>query len=89
MGKLAFERPVRATTAAGGYPQGVESRTVRSKGDYLTYLHNETGEDRLVMLVAKRRQFAEILNVNTEERIPSPVMTLAPYETRIMRIKLR
>ncbi|KPJ54652.1 MAG: hypothetical protein AMS16_04570 [Planctomycetes bacterium DG_58] len=89
MERLGFDRPVRALTLAGGYPEGVESRTVRFKGDYLTYLHNETGEPRTVKLVATGKQVAEIFNLNIEERIPAPTMTLAPYETRIMRIRLR
>jgi hypothetical protein len=89
MDSLGFERPVRAVAAAGGYPEGVESRTVKFEDGFLTYLHNETGKEAAVKLDAPGRQFAEIFCVNTEQKLASPAMTLAPYETRIMRIKLR
>ncbi|HUW55735.1 MAG TPA: beta-galactosidase trimerization domain-containing protein [Planctomycetota bacterium] len=89
MGRLAFDRPIRALTPAGDFPEGVESRTVSRRGDCLTYLHNETGEEKTVKLAAKGKQFAEIFNLNTEEKVPSATMTLAPYETRILRIRLR
>jgi hypothetical protein len=88
-----FERPIRAVTPADGYLEGVESRTVPFEGGYLTYLHNESDKDVTVKLFAagteSGKSFAEIFCVNTEEKIASPTMKLAPYETRIMKIKLK
>ncbi|HUV38406.1 MAG TPA: hypothetical protein VMY39_02280 [Planctomycetota bacterium] len=89
MDVLAFDRPVRATTLAGGYPEGVESRTVSFEGSHLTYLHNETGEAQTVRLVAKDRDIAEVFWLNREVKLPSTVITLAPYETRLLRVTLR
>ncbi len=86
----SFDRPIRALTLAGGYPDGVESRTVMEGGAYLTYLHNETGQAQTLKLTSPAgKQFTEIHNLNTDVMLPSPVMTLAPYETRIMRISLK
>ena len=90
MTEAGFNRPIRALGAASTYPEGVESRTVEEGGAYLTYLHNETGQPQTVRLTSPAgKQFTEIHNLNTDTMLPSPVMTLAPYETRIMRISLK
>jgi len=82
------ERLVRAYGPKGVYLNGVESRTVSFEGGLLTYLQNTTGEPQVVELKAKKK-IVEIENVNTETKVASPKMTLAPYETRIMKIKTK
>ena len=89
MNKLGFDRPVRALTPDGGYPDGVESRTVPHADGYLTYLHNQMGEERAVRLEVKGSKIAAIRHLNQEKELPVGPMTLAPYETRIMRVTVK
>ncbi len=90
MASAGFDRPIRAFAPDGSYLDGVESRTTTEGGAYLTYLHNETEKEQAVKLVSTAgKQFTEIRNLNADVMLPGPVMTLAPYETRIMRISLK
>jgi beta-galactosidase GanA len=88
MDALAFPRAIRAFAPDGKYPEGVESRTVAFDGALLTYLHNFTGKGVTVKLSAAK-DIGDIFNVNTETKVDSPTMTLAPYETRIMKVKMK
>jgi len=90
MDDLRFQRPVRAFTPDGGYPPGVESRTVSAEGALLTYLANTTGKSVEVKLTAPAATpIKAIWNYNAAAKEDSPTMTLAPYETRIMKIEIK
>lgn len=88
MEQCRVARPIRMHTPDGGYPSGVESRTVSCEGAFLTYLANTTDRSVAVTLAA-RAPIGEFWDYNRAERVSGPAMTLAPFETRIMRIRLR
>jgi len=88
MDQCRLNRPVRARLADGSYPPGVESRTVRHEGALLTYLANTTGEKVAVELKSPV-PIAATWNFNAETRHMGATVTLAPYETRIMRVELQ
>ena len=87
MESLDFDRPIRALTPDGKYPAGVESRTVAVGGSMLTYLCNTSGKSVVVKLKSAK-SLAEIWNLNADRRESGAEIALAPYETRIMRIKV-
>ena len=84
-----FDRPIRMTA-----DDGVEMRAVRSGRDFLVYVANTTGKVAAAKLMA-----FPLLNVFdgstrkltvydlTTERPGEADMKLAPYETRILRVK--
>jgi len=78
-------RPVRALSADGSFPQGVESRTVKYDGAYLTYLHNLDPEAKEIQLKSDRR-IKEIFWLNKAEKLPGPTIELAPLETKILKL---
>ncbi|MFB3890785.1 MAG: beta-galactosidase trimerization domain-containing protein [Phycisphaerae bacterium] len=85
-GGVGVEREIRLRTADDKHPQGLESRTVPYDGDWLTYIANTTPKSVQVKLVSARK-IGQIINLNTETAVSDATMTLAPYETRIMKIK--
>lgn len=88
MDLAGVSRPVRVHAPDGGCLEDVESRTVAQDGALLTYLCNTAGRPAEVELVA-RTPVTEIWNFQREERVPGPNMVLAPFETRIMRVRLQ
>ena len=83
MKRSGVQRPFRAFIPHGGYPDGVEFRAVRSGGGYLAYLANTTLEPREVVVAGLVRT---IHNISTGVDQKDEKITLAPLETRIMRI---
>ena len=81
-----ISRTIRVLTPDGKYPDGVESRTAPIEGASLTYLHNETSQAQTVQLKSAR-PLETIFNVSTGAELTDATMTLAPYETRILRIR--
>ncbi|HHN46006.1 MAG TPA: hypothetical protein ENN09_01070, partial [Planctomycetes bacterium] len=80
-------RPIRVFTQRGGYPEGVESRTVYFEGGLLTYLNNRSSLSVPVSLHGVDTKTMEIWNVSADRKERSPRMTLAPYETRIIHVR--
>ncbi|MBI3829364.1 MAG: beta-galactosidase trimerization domain-containing protein [Planctomycetes bacterium] len=86
LGEAGAPRPVRAFSAQGGYPEGVESRTVLFEGQWLTYLVNTNKEPVKIKLSAERG-IGAIFNLNSATRASSATLTLEPYESAIYKIQ--
>nr|MBA3710283.1 beta-galactosidase trimerization domain-containing protein [Planctomycetota bacterium] len=86
MDRVGCARPIRALTPTGGAPAGVESRTVPFEGGLLTYVVNTTEAPVPVVLTAKQ-PIGALWNLSADVAEPSTTITLAPYETRILRSK--
>jgi beta-galactosidase GanA len=82
----AVKRPIRAVQKGGGYPEGVESRTVEKDGNWLTYVTN-TNDKTVEVELKSAEPLGEIYNLVADKREASPALTLEPMETRILRIE--
>jgi hypothetical protein len=86
MEQVKLDRPIRVTGPQRPYVAGVESRTVGQDGGFLTYIANTTGSTVQVKLSGVKA-ISEIHNLNRETNEPTGLITLQPYETRILEIK--
>ena len=87
MNAYGLDRPIRAFAPGGAYLEGVEFRAVRDGQGYLAYLHSTVPEPREVKLTSKR-PILDVFSVSAGTK-QGAKMTLAPLETRILRIKLK
>jgi beta-galactosidase GanA len=86
MTQARFLRPIRVAGPDSPYVPGVESRTVRQDDGWLTYLANTTGSTVQVKLSAAK-PIGEIHDLNRDIQEPTGLITLQPYETKILKIK--
>ena len=87
MARCGVGRPIRAYAPDRSYPDGVEFRAVGEGNAYLAYLANTSLEPREIVLKADLPlALGRIRNVSAGVDQKSGKITLAPLETRILRI---
>jgi beta-galactosidase GanA len=87
--KAGINRAIRTSDPDGVYVPEVESRTVKFEDGLLTYLHNTAEKEFTIKLNAGKKEIVKITWLNAEKDLTGDTVTVAPYETKLLKITLK